>query len=127
MVNAAFIQKCPVDAAEIDQPKLANTLDIYDRMTSGNLRRIQDNTTFWGPAYRAIASNGDSIPGRCFQPGAFLFEVHERFVVEPSEKKSLHIGFSEIGESLQSVECNPPKLAPAPALPPRWAFRGSGG
>src|ERR1700674_5648972 len=40
-----------------------------------------------------------------FQPGCSLFQVHERVVVELSEKKSLDIWFSEIGESLQFVAC----------------------
>jgi hypothetical protein len=48
--SSALIQKSSVTAAEIDEPKLADILQIDDGVATRNLRRIQDDSALGRPA-----------------------------------------------------------------------------
>jgi hypothetical protein len=43
MMNPARVQEGAVDAAEIDQPKLADILDMNDRVASRDFRGIEND------------------------------------------------------------------------------------
>src|SRR5438477_9562555 len=78
MMNPSFVQKGSVAASEIDQPKLADVLQMDERMLSRNLRRIQNDAVRAGPPERRTAVKRVALAIGGLQPGSLLFGcVHD--------------------------------------------------
>ena len=72
LLKAAVVHERAVTAAEVNQPKFADILDIDDGVPTRHFWRVQDNGTFRPPSNRTIADNGKPFASR-FQPGAMHF------------------------------------------------------
>jgi hypothetical protein len=73
VLNAPLVQKSSVAAAEIDQPKFADILQMDKRMPARHFWRIQHDCTSGGPPERTTALDRMACTIGCFQPGTFLW------------------------------------------------------
>src|SRR4051812_21416868 len=72
-MNASLVQESAVAAAEIDQPKFANVLQMNKRVAARHFRRLQHNRVSPGPSERTTAFDWMEFAIGRFQPGAFLW------------------------------------------------------
>src|SRR5438067_8748047 len=72
-MNAPLVQKSAVAAAEIDQPKFADVLQMNKRMPARNLRRLQYNVVSTGSSARTTSFDCVEFAIGRFQPGTFLW------------------------------------------------------
>ena len=76
-MNAPFVQKGSVAAAEIDQPKFADILQMDERVPARHFGRFQDDCIRNGPSERTTAPDRMARAIARFQPGTFLWgHVH---------------------------------------------------
>jgi hypothetical protein len=75
MIDSAFVQKRSVAAAEIDQPKFPNILQMNESVPARHFGRFQHDRINGGPSERTTAT--DRIAGAIgrFQPSTFLLGV----------------------------------------------------
>src|SRR5437764_4380733 len=72
LLKAAVVHERAVTAAEVNQPKFADILDIDDGVPTRHFWRVQDDGTLRSPTNRTIAEDGKPFASR-FQPGAMHF------------------------------------------------------
>src|SRR6266705_2004582 len=72
-MNAPLVQKSAVAAAEIDQPKFADVLQMNKRMPARNFRRLQYNFVSTGSSERTTSFDRVAFAIGRFQPGTFLW------------------------------------------------------
>jgi hypothetical protein len=76
-MNAPLVQKSAVAAAEIDQPKFADVLQMNKRMPARYFGRFQRDCVSPGSSKRTTATDQMACAIGCFQPGTFLWgRVH---------------------------------------------------
>jgi hypothetical protein len=71
-MNSPLVQKRSVATAEINQPKLANILQMNQRVPARHFWRLQHNCASTGSSYGTTAFDGMAFSIGCFQPGTFL-------------------------------------------------------
>ena len=77
MMNSPLVQKRSVAAAEIDQPKFADILQMNQRVPARHFRRLQHDRVSTGSSERTTAFDRMASAIGCFQPGTFLWgRVH---------------------------------------------------
>src|SRR6266566_6314706 len=77
MMNPPLIQKSSVAAAEIDQPKFADVLQMNKRVSARHFRRFQHDRIGGGSSERTTALDRMAFAIGRFQPGTFLLgRVH---------------------------------------------------
>ncbi len=72
-MNSPLVQKRSVAAAEINQPKLANILQMNKRMPARHFWRLQHNCASTGSSYGTTAFDRMASAIGCFQPGTFIW------------------------------------------------------
>jgi len=72
-MNSPLVQKSSVAAAEIDQPKLADILQMDERMPTRHFGRFEHDRVSGGPSERTTATDRMACAIGCFQPGTFLW------------------------------------------------------
>ena len=72
-MNAPFVQKSSVAAAEIDQPKFADILKMDECVPARHFGRFQHNSVSGGPSEGTTAADWMACAVGCFQPGTFLW------------------------------------------------------
>ena len=76
-MNPPLVQKSSVAAAEIDQPRFANILQVNQRVSARHFGRFQHDRIGGGPSERTTAMDRMACAIGCFQPGTFLWgRVH---------------------------------------------------
>src|SRR5437764_15370553 len=71
-MNSALVEKRAVTAAKIDQPKLANILQVNKRVPPRHVGRLQHDCVSTGSSYRTTAFDQIACTVGRFQPGTFL-------------------------------------------------------
>src|SRR4029077_17488139 len=66
LMNSPLVQKRSVAAAEIDQPKLTDVLQMNKRVSARHFGRLHDNRFSCGSSYRTTASNRMACTIDCF-------------------------------------------------------------
>ena len=72
-MNSALVQKSSVAAAEIDEPKLADILQVNKRVPPRHFGRVQHDCVSTGSSYRTTAFDRMACTVDRFQPGTFLW------------------------------------------------------
>jgi len=72
-MNPPLVQKGSVAAAEIDQPKLADILQMDERVPARHFGRFQHDRVSGGSSERTTATDRMACAIGCFQPGTFLW------------------------------------------------------
>src|SRR5580765_809595 len=72
-MNSPLVQKRSVAAAEINQPKLANILQMDKRMPARHFWRLQHNCASTRSSYGTTAFDRMASAIGCFEPGTFLW------------------------------------------------------
>jgi len=76
-MNAPFVQKSSVAAAEIDQPKFADILQMDERVPARHFGRFQHDRVSGGPSEGTTATDRMACAIGRFQPRTFLWgDVH---------------------------------------------------
>src|SRR3954453_20286853 len=76
-MNASLVQESAVAAAEIDQPKFANVLQMNKRVAARHFRRLYNNRVSAGPSERTTSFDSTEFAIGRFQPGTFSWRgVH---------------------------------------------------
>src|SRR5437870_9489270 len=77
LMNAPLVQKGPVATAQIDQPELADILQLDKRMHSGDFQQVQNESISRSSSHRRISLKG-VVLAVFFEPGALLFwPIHQ--------------------------------------------------
>ena len=77
-MNAPLVQKGSVAAAEIDQPKFADILQMNERVPARHFGRFQHDRVSGGPSEGTTATDRMACAVGRFQPGTFFWGcVHE--------------------------------------------------
>jgi hypothetical protein len=77
-MDAPLVQKRSVAAAEIDQPKFADILQMDERVPARHFGRFQHDRVSGSPPERTTAVDWVACAIGFFQPGTFLWRgVHE--------------------------------------------------
>ena len=99
-MNAPLVQKSSVAAAEIDQPKFADILQMDESVPARHFRRFQHNRIRGSPSDRTTAP--DRMAGAIdrFQPGTFLWgcahaEGFYQKVTVHAKLRSMEVSFFE--------------------------------
>ena len=71
-MNSALVQKSSVAAAEIDEPKLADILQVNKRVPPRHFRRFQHDRVGSGSSERTTAMDRMAFAIGRLQPGTFL-------------------------------------------------------
>ena len=77
-MNVPLVQKSAVAAAEIDQPKFADVLQMNKRMPARHLGRFQHDCVSTGPSDRTTSFDRVAFAIGRFQPGTFLWRGSSR-------------------------------------------------
>src|SRR6478672_143514 len=72
-MHSSLIQKRSVAAAEINQPKLANILQMNQRVPARHFWRLQHNCASTGSSYGTTAFDRMAFAIGCFEPGTFIW------------------------------------------------------
>jgi hypothetical protein len=72
LMNTPLVQKGSVATAQIDQPELADILQLDERMQSGDFRRVQNEGIGGSSSHRTIPVKGVVLAVH-LEPGALLF------------------------------------------------------
>ena len=72
-MNAPLVQKGSVAAAEIDQPKFADILQMDERVPARHFGRFQHDSVSGGPSEGTTATDRMACAVGRFQPGTFLW------------------------------------------------------
>ena len=72
-MDSPLVQKSSVAAAEIDQPKLADVLQMNQGVPARHLRRIQRDRVRGDPPEGTTSLDRMTSAIGCFQPGTFLW------------------------------------------------------
>src|SRR2546430_9709949 len=76
-MNSPPVQKRAVPAAKIDEPKLADILQVNKRVPPRHFGRLQHDCVSHGSSYRTTAFDRMAFTVGRFQPGTFLWgRVH---------------------------------------------------
>src|SRR5437762_14233278 len=82
-MNPLLVQKSSVAAAEIDQPKLADILQMNKRVPARHFRRFDHDRISGGPSERTTATDRMACAIGRLQPGTFLWvRVHRKYYWE---------------------------------------------
>src|SRR6266576_4230 len=82
-MDSPLVQKRSIATAKIDQPKLADILQVNKRVPARHLRRFQHDRVSTGPSKRTTAFDGMPSVIGCFQPGTFRWGyVHAETVYQ---------------------------------------------
>ena len=73
MLNPPLVQKSSIAAAEIDQPKFADVLQMNKRVPARHFRRFQHDRVGSGSSERTTAFDRVACAIGRFQPGTFLW------------------------------------------------------
>src|SRR6266496_4254684 len=93
-MNTPLVQKGSVATAQIDQPELADVLQLDERMHSGDFRRVQNESIGGGSPHRTSPVKGVVFAVR-FEPGAFFFWlIHQTVSTKNSRAKQKQRRFS---------------------------------
>jgi len=80
VMNPLLVQKSSVAAAEIDQPKLADILQMNKRVPARHFRRFDHDRISGGPSERTTATDRMACAIGRLQPGTFLWgRVHRKY------------------------------------------------
>src|ERR1700731_2478831 len=71
-MNSSLVQKSSVAAAEVDQPKFPDILQMDQRVPAGHVGRFQHDRVNGGPSDRTTTLDRMARAIGCFQPGTFL-------------------------------------------------------
>src|SRR6516162_3317372 len=71
-MNAPFVQKSSIAAAEIDQPKFADILQMDERVPARHFGRFHHDRVSDGPSEGTTATDWMACAVGRFQPGTFL-------------------------------------------------------
>ena len=72
-MNAPLVQKSSVAAAEIDQPKFADILQMDERVPARHFGRFQHDRVTSGPSEGTTATDRMAFAIGRFQPSTFLW------------------------------------------------------
>src|SRR5438128_11895944 len=87
LMNTPLVQKGSVATAQIDQPKLADILQLDERMHSGDFRRVQNEGIGGSSSHRTISLKGVVLAVR-FEPRALFFRlIHQTVSTKNSRAK----------------------------------------
>src|SRR5207249_11490567 len=75
LMNTPLVQKGSVATAQIDQPELADVLQLDERMHSGDFRRVQNESIGGGSPHRTSPVK-DVVFAVRFEPGALFFRLN---------------------------------------------------
>ena len=82
-MNATLVQKSAVTAAEIDQPKFADVLQMDERVPARHFGRFQHDRVSGGPSEGTTATDRMACAIGRFQPRTFLWgDVHAETVYQ---------------------------------------------
>ena len=82
-MNAPLVQKSSVAAAEIDQPKFADILQMDERVPARHFGRFQQDRVSGGPSEGTTATDRMACAIGRFQPRTFLWgDVHAETVYQ---------------------------------------------
>jgi hypothetical protein len=73
VMNSPLVQKRSVAAAEINEPKLANILQMNQRMPARHFWRLQHNCASTASSYGTTTFDRMASAIGCFQPGTFIW------------------------------------------------------
>jgi hypothetical protein len=81
VMNPPLIHESSVAAAEVDQPRFTNILQVNQSVPARHFGRLQHDRISGGPSERTTVLDRIARPIRRFQPGTFLLlGIHaERF------------------------------------------------
>ena len=85
-MNAPLVQKGPIATASIDQPELADILQLDERVHSGNFRQVQNKSIGGSSPHRTTPAEGVALAVR-FEPRAlFLRLIHQTVSTKSAEQ-----------------------------------------
>ena len=87
-MNSALVQKSSVAAAEIDEPKLADILQVNKRVPPRHFRRFQHDRVGSGSSERTTAMDRILCAIGRFQPGTFLWGgIHAETILSKAHSR----------------------------------------
>ena len=88
LMNTPLVQKGSVATAQIDEPELADVLQLDERVHSGHFRQGQDKGIGCGSSRRTSPVKDVAIAVG-FQPGAlFFWRIHQTVSTEKNRRQS---------------------------------------
>src|SRR5437667_6991631 len=87
-MNPSLVQKSSVAAAEIDQPKFANILQMDERVPARHFGRFHHDRISGGPSERTTAMDRILCAIGRFQPGTFLWGgIHAETILSKAHSR----------------------------------------
>src|ERR1700674_1067558 len=123
LMDAALIQEGAVAAPQIDEPELADVLEIDDGMAPRGLGRVEDDSALRRAAYRAVATKWDPLATGRFQRGACFIQIHPSVLVEVPKKESFTFASWHGPLHCKQSDANASKLSVAPVCPAYLRYR----
>ena len=107
-MNPPLVQESSVAAAEIDQPKLANILQMDQRVPARHVGRFQHDRISGAPSERTATLDRMACAIGRFQPGTFLLGVHHSDSTKATSiRKASQLGRVSAGKPEEALQEQP--------------------